>query len=758
MHTLYAEIILPLPLDGLFTYSVPPTLAATLREGMRVCVPLGKSKTYTGIVARIHDDAPEFEVRDITAALDTKPMVLPRQLALWQWMADYYMSSVGEVYKAAMPAGLKEEDGYRPRTETCIELAPAYRSERALHLALDSLRRATRQQQALTELLRLTGWDTLDGDTPTEETREVTREELINSSHCTAAVIRALTERGILYTYEREVGRIDCALHPHPERIQPLSTAQEQARQEILAGFAGRDVVLLHGVTSSGKTEVYIHLIAEALDRGEQVLYLVPEIALTVQMMDRLRRVFGHRLGIYHSRYSDDERVEIWQKQLSSEPYGVILGARSAVLLPFQRLGLVIVDEEHETSFKQQDPAPRYHARSTALMLARQYGAKTLLGSATPGIETYRLATTGRYALVTLTQRYRDLPLPRIEVVDVRDLRRRRIMRGIVSPPLLAAMRSALAAGQQVILFQNRRGFTPVIECHTCGWTPRCQNCDVSLTYHKVIDRLVCHYCGYSYPVPGECPACEGKDLRGRGFGTEKIEDEIRETLPEARVARMDMDTTRTQGAYSRIISEFARGDTNVLIGTQMVTKGLDFDHVGVVGILDADSMLNYPDFRAWEHAFTLMMQVSGRAGRKDGQGLVMLQTRNVDQPVIRQVMAHDYRGFYLSALAERREFCYPPFCRLIYVYLRHRQDSVAESAALELAGRLRQTLGHSVLGPDKPAVARVKNMSLRMIIVKTGAELTPRDTRQALRTAQQQLMQDRRYATLQVYYDVDPA
>ena len=517
--------------------------------------------------------------------------------------------------------------------------------------------------------------------------------------------------------------------------------------------FLKKKVTLLHGVTSSGKTEIYIHLIQREIDQHRQVLYLLPEIALTVQMMDRLHRVFGDRLGIYHSKYSDAERVEIWQKQLSGHPYDVILGARSAVFLPFQNLGLVIVDEEHETSFKQQDPMPRYHARSAAIML----GTKVLLGTATPSMESYHNARTGKYGYVQLTERHQGIELPEIQVVDIKDLQRRKMMTGPFSPLLLARVREALERGEQAILFQNRRGYAPMIECKACGWVPRCQNCDVSLTLHRQMNQLVCHYCGAVYQVPVVCPACGGNDLQTRGYGTEKIEADVRDIFPEARISRMDLDTTRTRNAYERIISDFGSGRTNLLIGTQMISKGLDFDRVSVVGILNADTMLSYPDFRAYEHAYMMMAQVSGRAGRKGRRGLVILQTRQPQLPIIQQVVQGDYESLYRSLCAERQQFHYPPYYRLIAVYLKHRSDTLTETAAQELGLRLRQWFGARVLGPDKPGVARVKSLCIRKLVLKLENGLNLADVRRYLALAQQQMLQDKRYASLQVYYDVDP-
>lgn len=753
----YVDVILPLPLEGTFTYSLPECMQGRELFGHRVLVPLGRSKTYTAMAVRLHDDKPEFDTRDILGILDDQPMLLDKQYQLWSWIADYYLSPIGEVYKAALPSGLKAEDGYKPRTETYITLAEKFRSEEALHVAMNLISRSEKQEKALVEYLSLSHYDEMDAAQMPEEVKEVTKEELINVSKVTAPVVKALCDKGILRTYQREVGRLGNAGEPHPENIRQLNEAQSDAYNQLLMQFMKRPVVLLHGVTSAGKTEIYIHLIQQAIDRGEQVLYLLPEIALTVQIMQRLQRVFGNRLGIYHSRYSDAERVEIWKKQMSRNPYDIILGARSAVFLPFQKLGLVIIDEEHETSFKQQDPAPRYHARSAAIMLARMYGAKTLLGTATPSIESYYNARQGKYGLVELKTRYKGIELPEIEVVDIKDLRRRKMMRGSLSPQLIAAIREALSTNKQVILFQNRRGFSQMMECKTCGWTPRCTNCDVSLTYHKTFNQLTCHYCGYTFAVPTVCPSCETKDMKGRGVGTEKIEDEIMELFPDARISRMDLDTTRTRNAYDRIIGDFSTGKTNVLIGTQMVTKGLDFDRVSVVGILDADTMLNSPDFRAYEHAFMMMSQVAGRAGRKGGRGRVFLQTRNAQLPVIGQVVRNDYDSFYKELIEERQLFRYPPFHHLVYVYLKHNSDKTVEGAALEIAGRLRQWFGGRVLGPDKPSVSRVKQQNIRKIVLKLENGLPLDRVRQYLREAQRLTLQDKRYASVVVYYDVDP-
>lgn len=744
----YADVILPLPLDGMFTYSIPTHMQESMQVGMRVRVPFGKSKTYIAIVAHLHNERPSsYQVKEILELIDQQPVLLPQQLKQWQWISNYYMSPIGEVYKAALPGGMKAEDGYKARTELYITLAQPFQSEQGQHIALEMLRKAQRQLEVMHVYLEMTA----NGE-------EVTRESLLNSSHNTLATINALIKRGILVSYEREVARLNHGGEPHPEHIKQLNEAQQDAFNQIQFQFLKKQVVLLHGVTSSGKTEIYIHLIQQALERKQQVLYLVPEIALTVQMMNRLRKVFGNQLGIYHSKYSDAERVEIWQKQLSDNPYDIILGARSAVFLPFQRLGLVIVDEEHETSYKQQDPMPRYHARDVAIMMAAPIReARVLLGTATPSMESYYNTQTGKYGLVELKQRYQGIELPEIQIVDTKALQHRKQMNGPFSPILLSRVREALEHGEQAILFQNRRGYSPMVECRQCGWVPRCQHCDVSLTLHRNTNELVCHYCGATYSIPTSCPSCESKELQARGFGTEKIEDDILAIFPEARVARMDLDTTRSRNAYERIIDDFAAGRTNILIGTQMISKGLDFDRVSVVGILNADTMINYPDFRAYEHAFMMMAQVSGRAGRKGKRGLVILQTKQPDLPLIHQVVRNDYVSFYNSQVLERREFHYPPFYRLINIYLRHKDNDLVETAAKVLGNRLRQWFGIRLLGPDRPSIAKVKQQNIRKLVLKLENGIDIKKVREYLLLAQSQLLADRRYTSIQMYFDADP-
>lgn len=752
----FVDVILPLPLEGMFTYAVPDSLASEVRKGVRLLVPLGKSKRYVAVAVDVHERKPAFAVKPILEVLDDQPMVTEKQLSLWKWISDYYLSPIGEVLNAALPSGLKNVGAYKPKTEQYVGLPENFQQPQSLHIAMDMLQRAEKQRKVFYAFLEMSHWDTLDDDGH-DPIVEITREELMNTCRCSPTIVKSLIDRKFLYTYEKEVGRLNSSLEPHLENIHALNKAQTEAYNQIQFSFLKKNVVLLHGVTSSGKTEIYIHLIQQAIEGKEQVLYLLPEIALTVQMRERLQRVFGNRLGIYHSKYSDAERVEIWRKQLSAHPYDVILGARSALFLPFQRLGLVIVDEEHETSFKQQDQAPRYHARSASIVLAQMYGAKSLLGSATPSMESYYNAKSGKYGFVQLLTRYQDIQLPEIQVVDVKDLRRRKMMKGILSPVLLSAMRQALERGEQVILFQNRRGFSSFVECKTCGWVPHCSHCDVSLTYHKRYNQLTCHYCGSVYQVPEVCPNCESKTISGRGIGTEKIEDELVELFPDVKVSRMDMDTTRSRNAYERIIEDFSEGKTQILVGTQMISKGLDFAKVSVVGILDADHMLNYPDFRAFEHAFMMMSQVSGRAGRKGRQGLVILQTRNPEQPVLDRVVHHDMEGMAQDIMEERSLFHYPPYYRLIYVYVRHRQEQTAEYAARELGTRLRSLFGSRVLGPDKPSVAKVKTLHIRKLVLKLENGIDLKKVRECLRDIQHLMSSDIRYNSLQIYYDVDP-
>lgn len=822
----FVDVILPLPLSAAYTYALPEERQEVVRPGSRVIVPFGAKKFYTAIVVDVHGRQPQgYAVKTVWEILDSAPVLLPVQLDFWRWLADYYLCAVGDVYKAALPSGMKLESeskvvvnseyagnavlsereqrvvtwvsrrsestvtqlqkecedfrvlrvvrslmdkgvlamkeevkrSYKPRTEVHVRLSETYFDEDKLHELLDGLGRAPKQQSLLLKYLELAGAGTAFRLRNPKMLAEVGRKALIEAVGGSLAICRALEEKGVLEAYPYEIGRLAHTEVTETIGVSPLSEAQVRAFRELEEAFARHPVCLLHGVTSSGKTEVYIHLIRQMIAEGKQVLYLVPEIVLTTQLTDRLYRVFGNRMGVYHSKFPDAERVEIWQKQLSEQPYDIIVGVRSSVFLPFRHLGLVIVDEEHEQSYKQQEPAPRYHARNAAIMLARMYGARTLLGTATPALETYYNVRMGKYGLVELTERFGQVRLPEVEVVDIKELQRRRRMAGPFSPRLLEEMRRALENKEQVILFQNRRGYTPMIECHTCGWVPKCKNCDVSLTYHKGLNQMTCHYCGYTCNVPTRCPACEGTELVQRGFGTEKVEDAVHQVFPEAAVARMDLDTTRTRSAYEGILEDFQSGKTDVLIGTQMVTKGLDFERVSVVGILNADAMLNIPDFRSFERAFQLMAQVAGRAGRRSRQGRVILQTKSPDLPLIRQVTEHDYFGLYVGQMEERQMFVYPPFCRLIYVYMKHKRADVLDHLAAEMGSRLRQVFGSRILGPDAPPVARIQLLYIRKIVVKVEPGASLSKVREQLLYLRQNLMAHPDYRSAQIYYDVDP-
>ena len=819
----FVDVILPLPLPRYFTYSLSEEWADEVQMGCRVVVPFGRKKYYTAIVRNVHYCEPaDYEVKEVSTLLDAHPILLPEQFKFWEWLADYYLCTQGDVYKAALPSGLKlesetmveynpdfesevrlpereqkildllsaepeqcvtklEKDSglknilsvikslldkeaifvkeelrrtYKPKTETRVRLANEVRNEKRLQELFDELARAPKQLDLLMKYIELSG--ILGGDGLKSFPKEVNKKELLLRASASPAVFNGLVDKHIFEVYQQEVGRLNSVLREILP-INPLNDHQKMAHDEIVRSFQSKNVCLLHGVTASGKTEIYIHLIEETIRQAKQELYLLPEIALTTQITERLQRVFGDRLGIYHSKFPDAERVEIWQKQLTEKGYDIILGVRSSVFLPFRNLGLVIVDEEHENTYKQQDPAPRYHARNAAIILAAMYGAKTLLGTATPSIETWHNASSGKYGLVELKERYKEIQLPEIIPVDIHELHRKKRMNGPFSPLLLQYIHEALDQKQQVILFQNRRGFAPMIECNTCGWVPKCKNCDVSLTFHKGLNQLTCHYCGYTYQLPHKCPACEGTDLRNRGFGTEKIEDDIKILFPEAAVARMDLDTTRTRSAYERIIADFEQGKTDILIGTQMVSKGLDFDHVSVVGILNADTMLNYPDFRSYERAFQLMAQVAGRAGRKNKRGRVILQTKSIDHPIIAQVIHNDFDQMVAGQLAERQMFHYPPYYRLVYVYLKNRNEQLLDLMAQTMSGKLRAVFGNRVLGPDKPPVARIQTLFIRKIIVKIEYNAPMARARELLVQVQKEMVAEDRFKSLIVYYDVDP-
>lgn len=810
----FADIILPFPLAQTYTYAVPDEWENTLVAGMRVIVPFRGRRFYTGIVLAVHQQAPDVAVvKEITALLDEQPVLRPVQLQFWQWISSYYRAFLGDVYKAALPAGLKLEsetmvewcaseeaatdlsdkeqrvcqllvdkqphaiaeinkvlDGkdafplvkrlltrgmvqlteevqqtYRPKTEVTIALSAAYKTPEQ-RAELQQLKLAVKQRQLVDAFLELSE----------QGTKSVLRKMLLDAAGCTVAVCKALIDKGIFELQAQTVSRLAVS-EQSVSAIKPLTVEQTRALDDIKTHFKHKNTVLLHGVTSSGKTEIYSHLISEALQRGEQVLYLVPEIALTTQLTERLRAVFGDQLGVYHSRFSDAERVEIWNDLLRGDGYQVIIGARSALFLPFEKLGLIIVDEEHDTSYKQTDSAPRYHARNAAVVLASLHGAKVILGSATPAVESYSNALTGKFGLVELSSRFSDIEMPRIITVDLTEAYRKKQMTGHLSDTLIEQMGDTLAAGDQVILFQNRRGFAPYVSCKSCGWVPRCKHCDVSLTYHKAFNKLTCHYCGYTELLPEVCPDCHQTTIQTHGFGTEQIEKEVAELFPEMRVARMDLDTTRRKQSFARIIEDFENRSVDILVGTQMITKGLDFEHVGLVGILNADNLLNYPDFRAHERAFQMLLQVSGRAGRKHKQGLVVLQTSSPEHVVIQQVLAGDYRAFFDKEMTERELFNYPPYCRLIQLVLKHRDAQVLNQAAYQLAHALRDKFGNRVLGPDNPAVGRVQNLFIKHILLKIEVAISPEQTKELIDKLAAELMQKSEFKSLLVTLDVDP-
>lgn len=820
----FADVILPLPLEGTFTYSLPRTFANLVQVGSRIIVPFGTTKFYSAIVVKLHDTVPSYTTKEAMELLDSSPIVTSAQLKLWKWIADYYLCTIGDVYMAALPSGMKlesessvmyneefiaddtltpseekiiqileeektqslsilqkktgiknilpivkrllEKDAihikeevkrtYKPRYATYVRISESHFNEEKINEALSQLKRSAKQAELLQQYISLSGISAALALQNQQLLKEITRQELMENTACTPSVLKALCQKGILELYQKPIGRITQQNLPTELVMHPLSEDQARAKDEIKECWKQQEVCLLHGVTSSGKTEVYIHLIKEVIESGKQVLFMLPEIVLTAQLTDRLKRVFGDRLGVYHSRYPDAERVEVYQKMLSETPYDIIVGVRSSIFLPFKKLGLIIIDEEHETSFKQQDPAPRYQARNVALVMAKTAKAKTLLGSATPSLESYYNAETGKYGLVQLHKRYGNVQLPQIEVVNMREMAKKKMMIGPFTPQLIQRIREALEQNKQVILFQNRRGYAPMMECKTCGWVPRCQKCDVSLTLHRNMRQLTCHYCGASYPIPQKCPNCGEQNLMGRGYGTERIEDCLQDIFPETRIARMDLDTTRSRQRYEQIIYDFQHYKTDILVGTQMVTKGLDFDRVSVVGILNASTMLSQPDFRSYEHAFQMMEQVAGRAGRKKEQGYVVLQTMDVEASAIKQVVDHNYTAMYKEQMEERSLFNYPPNCRLIYVYMKHRDERVLEALSRDYANLLKQIFGQRILGPDTPPIAKVQMMYIRKIIVKIELSASIAEARKRLREIQQYITGLSQYKSALIYYDVD--
>lgn len=819
----FAEVVLPLPLYSSFTYSIPEGMEGVV-TGSRVLVQFGRRKFYTGIVASVHPDATEgYDVKPISLLLDPTPIVRFPQLRMWQWIADYYLCAPGEVYKAAIPTGLKPEsttfislspdcdlseaipslkeeearilqlvysekrlsisdiqsrteianatsyirplleqgvlevaetvvEKYRPKTVHMIRLSLRPGDHDGVHRFLDLTNRSTRQQNALMAYLDMSGFLS-----SRSEPKEVERDALLQRAGITPGILKAMVDKQIFEVYKKSVNRFqdfDGTIHPIPQ----LSELQRSAFDAISDGFRTKDTILLHGVTGSGKTEIYAHLIDRVLAAGRQVLFLVPEISLTTQLTDRLRRIFGDRLLVYHSKFSDNERVDVWRRVLDSHQPLLILGARSAVFLPFHHLGLVIVDEEHESSYKQYDPAPRYNARDTAIVLASMHGAKTLLGSATPAVDTYYKALNGKYGLVTLSERYEGAALPAVEIIDMKEQRKRKLSDGILSQPLRLATEQALQHGKQALMFQNRRGFAPFVVCRNCGWTPRCTNCDVALVYHKHSDQLRCHYCGFAMPLPPLCPACQENSVEVYGYGTERIAEEVHRRFQGYRVGRMDLDSTRNKDAFQEIIEDFSSHNMDILVGTQMITKGLDFGEVTVVGVLNADSLLNFPDFRAGERAFNMLEQVAGRAGRRSDPGNVYIQTTDPQNAVLAHVASHDYKGFYEMEIASRSRLLYPPFSRIINIFLKNKNYGDAQTAARLLAEALRTTFGPRVLGPEKPFVSRVATWYLQCIMLKIESTASMSKVKRILRTIYESLARDPRIKSSVIYYDVDPA
>ena len=820
---MFAEVILPLPLYSSFTYEVPEEFEPIIQMGSRVLVQFGKKKYYTGIVEYLHSTPPSgYEVKPLMAILDASPVVRFPQIKMWRWIADYYLCSVGEVFKAAVPTGLKPEsetyisynkewelpsdrhlteqeaviiqlmeekkrlriseienelklkgsariinhllelgaleidervvEKYKPKKVAYVELCCQRSDNDLLHAFFDNVSRSRNQEKTLIAWLDLSGWMRQDSDL-----KDVEREHLLSISGASPAVLKAMVDKGIFRVVRRSVNRFNAIAEPHTPELPVLTDAQQIAADEIRNGFRESKVTLLHGVTGSGKTEIYSHLMAAALADGNQVLYLVPEISLTTQLTDRLRKVFGDRLLIYHSKFSDNERVDIWKRLLSSSEPLIILGVRSSVFLPFSKLGLVIVDEEHESSYKQYDPAPRYNARDAAIVLATMHGAKVLLGSATPSVETYYKALTGKYHLVSLSERFKGASLPDVEIVDMKDQRKRKLNKGMLSAPFRSALRHTLEEGKQAIVFQNRRGFAPVVVCNQCGWTPKCNNCDVSMVYHKNINQLRCHYCGFSRDLPKLCPACGQNGLEIYGYGTERIAEELHKEYDGFRVARMDLDTTRNKDAYQEIIEEFANHETDILVGTQMVSKGLDFGEVKVVGVVNADTLLNFPDFRSNERAFNMLEQVAGRAGRRDEKGTVFIQTTQTASPVLRYVKSHDYAAFYNEEIEERRRFAYPPFTKVINIYIKNKDAVAADVAAVIFAKKLREIFGDRVLGPEKPFVSRVALWYLQSIMLKVESGASMKKVKDLLRQAYAAIALDKNIKSSMIYYDVDP-
>ncbi|GAB4326249.1 MAG: primosomal protein N' [Bacteroidales bacterium] len=825
---MFAEVLLPLPVEGTFTYAVPEDLRSEIIQFGRVTVQFGTKKIYSGLVISLTHQKPDFKkMKPVLALLDREPVINELQYRFWKWLAQYYMCTLGEVMQAALPAALKLasetilvaaegfdpestpltdseylvfeaidihktltigevekitgrrktfplikslidkgvvhlredlQERYKPLKETYIALAENWRSEQQMMELMNNLeKRAYRQLEVLMRWITLSKFGS-------KEEKEVSRKELAGQEKSAASALQSLIKKGVFVTYQKTVSRLPHSDQEGETPLPELSPPQQKAINSLRASISAGRVALLHGVTSSGKTEVYVRLIREIIDRGQQVLFLLPEIALTTQIIGRLRKYFGDIVGVYHSKYSTEERYEIWHRVAGHKAeegnpgkYQIILGPRSALFLPFTDLGLVIVDEEHDASYKQFEPAPYYHARDAAIYLASLTGAGVILGTATPSIESYFNTTTGKYDLVEMHERYGEVMMPEILIADLKQETRRRTMKSLFSSLLLDHMRQALEQNEQVILFQNRRGYAPRLVCMSCGATPECRQCDVSLIYHKHKNELRCHYCGWSRHVPPVCDVCGSSNLKMFGFGTEKVEDELTPLFPEARIRRMDLDTTRSKHSYQQIITDFEEQRIDILVGTQMVTKGLDFDHVGVVGILHADHMLAFPDFRAHERSFQQMAQVSGRAGRKNRRGRVIIQTWNPGHPVIHQVKTNNYLALFNQELAERRKYYYPPYCRLIRITLKHRDKRKVEEAAEHLAKLLRTRFDRRVLGPESPVISRIRNQYLMNILLKLERGKDLINDKTAIKELIKTFFKEGTFRPVRIITDADP-
>lgn len=823
MPEIFAQVILPLPLHDAFTYRVPEQWHSRIKPGQRAVVQFGAKKYYAALVFSLSDSPPEnIELKEIVQLLDDEPVVLPKNLELWKWMADYYCCTLGDVFRAAIPTGLKLESKsniiltedveeqeinenefrildlvkqdistldalqkklgrefsynalkslldkniihieekintkYKAKTETWVKIHPQIKTQDDLQKAIETLQRAGKQQDLLFRFVEKTNVF------QKEQKLKIQKKELLKGTGFSPAILSGLKEKKILKTFQQQVSRIEEKVSKQAD-LNLLNNYQQHALDEIKSCFEKKQVTLIHGITASGKTEIYIHLIDEVLKQGKQALYLLPEIALTTQIIERLKNVFGTKVGIYHSRLNSQERVEIWKKVLRfqthpKEGYQVVLGARSALFMPFSNLGLVIVDEEHENSFKQFDPAPRYHARDMAVVLGKQNNANVLLGSATPSYESFFNALTGKYGLVNLTKRHSNMELPEIIVADLKRAWKKKQMQSVLTPELFNLMEDALNNHEQVILFQNRRGYSPYIQCFTCGWIPKCKNCDVSLTYHKYKKRLNCHYCGFSIAMAAECQECGSPEIKTRGFGTEKIEDELKPLFPTKRIERMDLDTTRSKNAFGKIIHNLESRKTDILIGTQMVTKGLDFEHVRVVGILNADNLINFPDFRAHERAYQLVSQVSGRAGRKHSRGKVVVQTSQPEHPLIELIRQQDYMAAFKAQMAERKLFKYPPYFRLIKLVVKHKKPESVNRMAEQLARLLRKAGELIVLGPEFPLVSRIQLWYQKEIWLKVSPGLPLGEVKIFVQDSIEKVRNLPENSSCVVNIDVDPA